>query len=106
MKAIRHGDLCLVKIDSLPTGLIPSASKTLMTGSHGNNHDVQNGTFFPKDVDQFVFGYLQALSKYQLVHPDHGKGKGKIKTAELEEGFYELRRQFEFTSDQMKPVVD
>ena len=106
IKAIRHGDMALVQIDKLPEGLTPSNSQTLMQGVNKNNHDVKNGTFYPKEVDQFVFGYLAALPNCQLVHPDHGSGDGPIKTAYLGEGFYELRRQFEQTHDAMRPVVD
>lgn len=105
-KVTRHGDLALVEIKSLPDGLIPSETKTLMQGSGGNNHDVKNGTVYLKDVDQFVFGYLIALPKCQLLHPDHGKGEGPIKSADIPEGVYELRRQFEQTHDVMRPVVD
>ena len=105
-RAIRHGDLVLVKINQLPTGLQPTTTHTLMQGSGGNNHDVRNGDVYLKDVDQFVFGYLAAGKNCTLLHPDHGSGNGAIKTASLEEGFYELRRQFEHTHDAMKPVVD
>ena len=103
---IRHGDLALVKIGKLPEGLQPAGTKTLMQGSGGNNHDVKNGTVYLKYVDQFVFGYLVAVEGCQLLHPDHGAGKGAINTAKLPAGIYELRRQFEQTHDAMKPVID
>lgn len=103
---IRHGDLALVKVETLPDGLIPSDSNVMMQGSGGNNHAVKNGVIYFKEVDQFVFGYLMAQPKCQLVHPDHGNGCGAVKTAPLEEGIYELRRQFEQTHDAMRPVVD
>ena len=106
MQVIRHGDLALIKVDALPEGLQPAATQTLMQGSGGNNHDVKNGTVYLKAVDQFVFGYLVAADGCQLLHPDHGGGKGQIKTAKLPAGVYELRRQFEQTHDAMKPVID
>jgi hypothetical protein len=105
-QVIRHGDLCLVKIGSLPEGLQPSTTHTLMQGSGGNNHDVRNGTVYLKDGDQFVFGYLVAAKGCTLLHPDHGAGKGAIKTAKLPTGTYELRRQFEHKHESMTPVVD
>ena len=106
LKAIRHGDLALVKVDQLPEGLTPSTSQTLMQGVNKNNHDVKNGTFYPKAVDQFVFGYLVAGDNCMLLHPDHGAGKGAIKTAKLPAGVYELRRQFEDKHEGMTPVLD
>jgi hypothetical protein len=105
-KVIRHGDLCLVKIDQLPEDLTPSITKTLMQGVNKNNHDVEGGTIYLKDVDQFVFGYLVAGDNCILIHPDHGAGKGPLKTAQLPAGTYELRRQFEETHEAFKPVID
>jgi len=105
-KAIRHGDLCLVQVKKIPEGLQPSNTNTLMQGSGGNNHDVKNGIVYLKDEDEFVFGYMVALPKCQLLHPDHGAGEGQIKTANIPEGSYELRRQFEQTHDAMRQVVD
>lgn len=107
-KAIRHGDLCLVQIKKLPKGLtaLPGTANSLMKGSNGNNHDVKGGTVYLKDVDQFVFGYVVAGDKCTLIHPDHGKGKGELKTATLPAGIYELRRQHEQGNDAMRPVID
>jgi len=106
MKAIRHGDLCLVQITEMPNDIKPVRTKTIMQGSHGNNHDVKGGTIYLKDVSEFVFGYLVAGKKCVLLHPDHGSGKGAIKTVELVEGIYELRRQFEYRSEYMIQVID
>ncbi|KAB0668972.1 hypothetical protein F6V30_14135 [Oryzomonas sagensis] len=105
-RVIRHGDLALVKIDKLPEGLQAASTQTLMQGSGGNNHDVRNGTVYLKGVDQFVFGYLMATTGCTLLHPDHGAGKGAIKTAKLPAGVYELRRQFEHKHESMTQVVD
>lgn len=105
-RVVRHGDLALVKVEKLPEGLEPSTTKTLMQGVNKNNHDVKNGTVYLKDVDQFVFGYLVAGENCTLIHPDHGAGKGPLKTAELPAGIYELRRQFEETHEAFKPVID
>jgi len=106
MKAIRHGDLCLVRITEMPDNIKSVKTKTIMQGSHGNNHDVKGGTIYLKDVNAFVFGYLVAGKKCVLLHPDHGTGKGSIKTVELNEGIYELRRQFEYKSEYMTQVID
>jgi len=106
VKAIRHGDLCLVQIRQLPKGLTPSATQTLMQGSGGNNHDVRNGAVYFTEVDQFIFGYLAAGENCQLLHPDHGCGRSAIKTADIPAGVYELRRQFEYQHESMTQVLD
>src|SRR3990172_310530 len=46
-KSIRHGDLGLFLIDELPKGLKKSDSKVLLKGSHGNEHYVDKGVFYP-----------------------------------------------------------
>ena len=106
LKAIRHGDLALVKVDKLPEGLTASTTRTLMQGVNKNNHDVHGGTVYLAEVDQFAFGYLVAGDNCTLIHPDHGAGKGPLKTATLPAGVYELRRQFEETHEAFKPVID
>lgn len=109
VKAIRHGDLCLVQVNSLPKDLQlakPDDTDVLMQGSGGNNHSVKNGLVYLKDVGRFIFGYLVSQPKCQLLHLDHGSGKGPIKSAAIPEGIYELRRQFEHTHDSMKQVLD
>ena len=106
-KVYRHGDLALVKIEKLPSGLTAESSNVLMEGSHGNPHKVENGVVYRKNVDQFVFGYLVAKKGCTLLHVDHGdKKRGSVKTASLPEGVYELRRQVEKTHTGMKPVID
>jgi len=104
MKAIRHGDLCLVLINQLPNNLVETETTTIMEGK-SNSHEVTNGKVYFKDVSTFVFGYLVAEKGCKLLHPDHGVGSG-VKTAEIPVGIYELRRQFEQTHDSMKQVVD
>ncbi|KAF0218824.1 MAG: hypothetical protein FD174_2607 [Geobacteraceae bacterium] len=104
--AIRHGDLCLVQIGSLPEGLKPANTSVMMQGSGGNDHAVKDGTVYLKDVDQFVFGYLVAGVNCILLHPDHGVGDATIKTAPIPTGIYELRRQFEHKHETMTQVID
>ena len=104
---IRHGDLALIGIDKLPTGLTASDSKVLMTGSGGNDHIVEGGTFYPKKNGQ-VIGYLVADEGCRLLHPDHGKkvGNAKLRTVNLPAGIYSLSGQVEQTHEALKPVVD
>jgi hypothetical protein len=107
MKNYRHGDLCLIGIKELPQDLKPSKTKILMVGSGGNNHSINKGTVYIKNVDEFVFGYLEAKDT-KLLHIEHGKKvKGKeLREAKIEDGIYELRKQMENTHSGMKQVID
>jgi len=107
MKEYRHGDLELVEVKELPTGLKESKTKILMKGSHGHNHSFDNGTLYLTKKDNFVFGYLVAKNT-TLFHPEHGeiiKGK-KLREAKIADGIYELRVQHEDTHEGMIQVVD
>lgn len=105
MTTIRHGDLMLKSVKSLPKGLKEEKSKVLMTGSHGHDHSFDNGKLYFKDISDFVFGYLVAKDT-TLFHPEHGEGKGQLKTAKIPDGVYQLRRQVEYTPDGMRQVED
>ena len=100
-KAYRHGEILLVKTEKLPKGLKASKSKILMTGSHGNNHAIDQGTFYPHK-EEFVFGYLVAKNT-NLLHPEHKDKSGKAK---LPNGTYKLVKQNEYTPEGLVPVVD
>ncbi len=108
MGVIRHGDLVLFRIDTLPKGLEQADTNVIMIGSNNNNHSVVNGELYFKEVDQFVFGYLVAGDETYLTHVDHGSEDlgGGLKKAVVPNGIYELRRQVEVTHDGMKVVVD
>ena len=104
---IRHGDLCLKKVKNLPDDLQETKTKILMTGSGGNDHAIDNGKVYLKQVNDFVFGYLIAKDT-KLLHPEHGKKiKGQnLKEVKLDDGIYELRKQHEETHEGMVAVVD
>ena len=101
----RHDDLCLKQIDKLPENLKKETLKVLMSGSQGNSHSYDNGDFYLKNIDKFIFGYFVARNT-TLTHIDHGEGKSKIKVAKIDDGIYELRKQFEFINSEMKQVID
>lgn len=106
-KVIRHGDLCLVKISKLPTGLEQAKTKAIMKGSGGNDHSTDTGKIYFKTNGDFIFGYLKAKDT-KLYHIEHGKVvKGKsLREAKIPDGIYELRRQNEYTHEGMKQVID
>ncbi|MFH1226830.1 MAG: hypothetical protein V1701_02865 [Planctomycetota bacterium] len=118
-KLIRHGDMCLEEIDRLPEGLEKSGSEILMTGSGGNHHTYQNGEFYPKQVDAFVFGYFKSGEGCKLYHEGHGDKKPdgsflieKVNGRELmatiipANKIFALRKQQEDTHEGMRPVAD
>lgn len=103
----RHGDLGLTGIKVLPGSLKEAKTNVLMTGSGGHDHSFKNGKVYFKDVDEFVFGYLEAFTDCKLFHPEHGDKKvNGTMVARIPAGFYALRRQNEETHKGMVRVVD
>jgi hypothetical protein len=106
---IRHGDLGLIGIDTLPTGIAASKSKILMTGSHGNDHAFRgNGVFYPHNEIKgmiHIVGYFEAREGTTLTHVDHGPKKKGLREVPVK-GLYQLRKQTEDTHAGMNPVID
>ncbi len=107
MKAYRHGDLALIEVESVPSGIKESTSKILMTGSGGHDHTFDHGEFYPVN-DGLIIGYLVANNRTRLYHPEHGKVvEGKdLREANIAAGIYELRKQHEERHEGMVPVED
>lgn len=72
-----------------------------MVGSHGNNHSIDNGVFYKKQ-EGITFGYLEAKNT-SLLHPEHSP---KVGDAKIQDGYYQLIKQVEYTPDGLIPVVD
>ena len=72
-----------------------------MVGSHGNNHSIDKGVFYPKQ-DGFTFGYLEAKDT-NLLHPEH---KDETGGAKIPDGYYQLIKQQEHTPDGLVPIID
>jgi len=98
-QAYRHGEIALLKIDTLPKCLKQTKTNILMTGSHANSHTFNKGKIYLKEDGQ-TFGYLVAENT-KLFHPEHSPKGCKIK-----DGVYQLIKQQEFTPDGFKPVID
>jgi len=102
----RHGDLALVEVNELPTGLTEAKTKILLEGKT-STHRVSKGKIYFKDVSPFIFGYVVVPDGAVLLHPEHGEPNGnKVREAKIKSGIYELRRQQEFTHEGMKEVID
>lgn len=109
MENIRHGDILLVQVEKLPDGLTEVKTDTLMIGSHQNSHKFQNGHFYPKQENQFIFGYFIADANCKLFHPEHGdrRNSAGLMEADITKGnIYQLRKQNEDTHNGMRQVID
>lgn len=100
-KAYRHGEIMLLKINKLPKGLKQTETNIFMTGSHGNNHSFDNAKLYFVNEDNGVFGYINAKDT-KLFHPEHGNKNGEP----IENGYYKLIKQVEYTPDGLVPIVD
>ena len=98
----RHGEVGLLKVSKLPKGLKEANTKIFMTGSHGNNHSIDNGKLYFVKEDTYVFGYLVAKNT-NLIHSEH---KDKTGGAKIEDGIYQMLKQQEFTPNGLVPVID
>ena len=104
---LRHGDLALISISKLPTGLKKANTDIAMNGSHRNDHIAVNCELYFKQVDQFIFGYLVAGKNAKLKHKEHGNKKvNGFNVCDIPEGIYEMRKQFEETNEGMVAVID
>lgn len=99
----RHGDIALIGVKEIPTGLKISKSKTIHKGKT-QEHKFDNGKFYLND-GEIVIGYFIAKNT-TLLHPDHGKGNKGDKKAKIKDGVYEVRVQQEITHKEMRRVED
>jgi len=104
-KCYRHGEILLKKVSELPKGLELSKSNIIMQGSHGNNHSIDTGKLYFKKEGDYIFGYLVAKNT-NLLHAEHGVGKGSLKKAKIDDGIYQLLKQNEYTPSGLIPVRD
>lgn len=98
MKAYRHGENLLLKIDKIPDEAQEQLSNVFATGSSNNNHSITTGKLFKYDDDL----YLEAKDT-SLIHPEHSPNIGD---AQIEDGFYKIITQVEYTPEGLVPVVD
>ena len=105
MKQLRQGDVLLVKVDELPTGVEPIAREggkiVLAHGeATGHAHAIVNrmAKFFQQPTTGRRF---LRVSKRQtvLVHQEH-------EAIPLEPGVYEVKRQREYSPEVIRNVAD
>jgi len=102
MNTYRHGEIALVQVEKLPNNLTPATTKVFMTGSHGHDHSIDQGSLYFTKEDEYVFGYL-VTKDTSLLHPEHSP---KVGEAKIEDGIYQLRKQQEHTPEGLEPVID
>lgn len=98
MKAYRHGENLLLKVNKIPKSATKSNSNIFATGSHGHDHSIVNGELFN---DNGIL-YLKA-NNTSLLHPEHSPKEGDAK---IQDGFYKIITQVEYTPEGLKPVID
>lgn len=101
MKNYRHGDTCYVGVSKIPKGLkVQKSNVVLFSGSGGNPHTFEGGSFYKKEGDGFILGYLKAKNT-KLFHVEHSP-KGVL----IKDGLYEVRKQVEYTHEGLRQVID
>lgn len=107
IKAVRHGEILLVPVKSLPRGLKKATTNVIMNGSGGHDHTVSNADLYFKKDGDYIFGYLRAKRGAKLYHKEHGLKKvNGLMEAPLKAGYYQLRQQVEKTNEGLRPVQD
>ena len=99
-EAYRHGEICFVKVDSIPEGLEPTKTNIFAKGKTGNSHTFKGGEIYLQNEGMYIIGYLKAKNT-KLYHSEHSPEGAKIP-----DGNYQLRRQVEHTPEGLKPVID
>ena len=106
IQIIRWGEVCLALIKKLPTGLKKAKTDVVMTGSSNNPHIVRNCDIYFKKESDYIFGYLKAKQGNKFLHPQHGKGKNRMKEFSVKGKYYQLVVQNEQTHEGLKVVED
>lgn len=95
---VRHGDLLVYKIDTLPKGLSKRNEPVLAYGeTTGNAHRVQGNVSVFEDISGGV--YFDATSPVILTHEEH-------KPIRLDVGVYKVTRKREYSPRENRVVTD
>lgn len=107
MEFKRHGDLLIVKIDALPTGLKKIDDSVLAYGeTTGHKHRLTGLVQVYENTDVELMGakpskFFVARQAQELVHEEH-------KPIHIEEGIYAVihEREFDFFENEIRRVRD
>jgi hypothetical protein len=97
MEQYRHGDLLIVRVDSVPKGCSVKKDRILAEGEvTGHHHRLsEGGTVLTKGDDMF----LDIKEKAELTHEEHGP-------ILFSTGTYRVIRQREFSPERNRYVAD
>jgi len=101
-KPIRQGDVLMIPVKSIPTGLIKTKKLTLAYGEvTGHHHTIagNNTAIGYADVEDSTPQWLDVADKAVLVHQEHNP-------VVLDEGKYQVIIQSEYTPKEIKKVAD
>jgi len=103
MKTYRQGDVLLVPVNEIPSGLKTVKKLTLALGEvTGHHHSIYGGgaVGFADDEEALAdYVSVSAPEGVELVHQEHD-------TITIPKGTYQNVRQQEYTFQQMRPVAD
>ena len=103
MKIIRHGDLLIEQVDSIPSGLEKKKDTILLEGEASNHfHRLHGGIVFaekPTIQNDYSLGFFELDEATELTHEEHG-------TIELQKGKYHFYCQREYDELQERRVID
>jgi len=106
LKVHRHGEILFVETKAIPKKAKETKTNTLLVGSGQNPHTFSGGTFYELKDGDYIFGYFKAKDT-KLYHKEHGdKKNNNLLMANLPNGNYELRRQYEYINNELKQVID
>lgn len=100
MKLYRQGDVLIKKISDLPKNSIKQELEgdiILALGEvTGHAHRIKDGADWWKNEEVMI---LEVSNKASITHEEHH-------TIDLEAGFYEVRRQREYSPEEIRNVAD
>lgn len=97
----RQGDVLIVPVSEIPTGLVKTKKVTLALGEvTGHHHTIFDGAVGYASTDTALAEYFEVKgTKAELTHQEHS-------TIEIPSGTYRNVRQTEYSPSQLRNVAD
>jgi len=105
MKIYRHGDLLLVEVKEIPTGLEQKKDDVLLEGEASNHfHRIKGAVITPVSeaptiLNDYLMGYLEIDKEGILTHEEH-------ETIIVPRGKYKYLSQREYDPQEERRVID
>ena len=102
--AIRHGDLCLIPVDSIPEKAMATDCNVLAYGEATGHNHVLTVEKTNEPINYFTLGaekFINVKERGLLAHPEH-------KTLPVERGLYKVSKEQEYDpfSKKIREVAD